>query len=83
MKTVAWLHQRFVGLKPNGESMEIGALHPASRPPILSNLPQGFQWSPSGTPTAFDRFTFAYHLGGEEQQPSRTVDLSAVRPPAS
>jgi len=80
VKSVEWRIQSFVGVKPTGESMEISALHPASRPPVLSNLPPGFQWSAVGAPTGLDRFTFAYYLSGE-QQPARTAELAALRPP--
>jgi hypothetical protein len=78
VNAVEWRYQRFFGRKPSGETTEINALHPASRPPVISNLPPGFEWSALGTADPVEKLTFAYHLGGESQ-PARTVELWSPR----
>jgi hypothetical protein len=78
MKTAEWRLQLFSGEKP-GETTQIIARYPSDRPPILSNLPHGYQWSESGTPSQLEICTFAYYLAGE-RKPARTVNVEVLGP---
>jgi hypothetical protein len=79
LKSAEWRLQTFHGEKPGGGATDIVARYPVDRPPILSRLPQEYQWSAVGTPTGLASYTFAYHLSGEEK-PARTIEIEAHRP---
>jgi hypothetical protein len=71
--------QLFRGAKPNGEEEDLTGLYPSSRPPDLSKLPTGLQWSPVGPPIGVEHYTFTYYLAGDEK-PARTAGISVIGP---
>jgi hypothetical protein len=82
LKSAEWRLQSFHGEKPGGGATDIVARYPINRPPIISRLPQEYQWSAVGPPTGLSSTTFAYHLSGDEK-PARTIEIEVHRPRAA